>query len=404
MNLSASPSWLPPYLVPFFTLSYPSAPPSNPDSFPNSNYYRTGYLDICFVVTWIAVLAVLREVVRLGFLEPFARWWLTPRSRVASANGAHNGSLSNGKAHTNGDALAVKSQQNGTDSPLRNRKSSQSPPKLDKITKKRRKGMSKEEWARERSVLRFAEQGWACVYYTVYWTFGLYIHLSLPTSPFNTTQLWVGYPHDLLAGPLKFYYLTQMSSWLHQILVLNAEARRKDHYQMLSHHIITIILMTASYIGNFTRAGCLILALLDFCDIFLPLAKMLRYLQLTTICDATFVFFMTSWLVTRNILLPVVIWSVAFETPGLVPDVWDPEKGYYGSRGIMNLFIALLVSLQILLCIWGWMIARVAWMVVRGSSAEDVRSDEEGESPEDDTNDEAGDDEVSSNNLKRKSQ
>jgi acyl-CoA-dependent ceramide synthase len=57
---------------------------------------------------------------------------------------------------------------------------------------------------------------------------------------------------------------------MHQILILNAEARRKDHAQMMAHHIITVILMVTSYFTNFTRVGCVIMVLMDWCDIFLP--------------------------------------------------------------------------------------------------------------------------------------
>jgi very-long-chain ceramide synthase len=87
---------------------------------------------------------------------------------------------------------------------------------------------------------------------------------------FNPVHLWLNYPHIPLAGPVKFYYLTQTAFYLHQVLILNAEARRKDHVQMMGHHVITILLMGLSYFSNFTRVGCLIMVLMDYCDIFLP--------------------------------------------------------------------------------------------------------------------------------------
>jgi very-long-chain ceramide synthase len=99
-----------------------------------------------------------------------------------------------------------------------------------------------------------------------------YVHRSLPTQILNPTQLWLNYPHTPLAGPLKFYYLTQIAFYLHQLLILNAEARRKDHYQMMTHHIITIGLMAFSYFSHFTRVGCLVMVLMDWCDIFLPVS------------------------------------------------------------------------------------------------------------------------------------
>ena len=76
MNTALAPAWLPSQLVPFFFLSYPVAPPAQPDSFPDANYYSTGVLDGCIIVTAIAVMAVLRDATRLFVCEPFARWYL----------------------------------------------------------------------------------------------------------------------------------------------------------------------------------------------------------------------------------------------------------------------------------------------------------------------------------------
>ena len=82
------------------------------------------------------------------------------------------------------------------------------------------------------------------------------------------TTLWIGYPHIPLAGTVKFYYLTQTAFYTHQVLILNAEARRKDHWQMMLHHIITVALMVISYSYYWTRIGCLIMVLMDcgHCD------------------------------------------------------------------------------------------------------------------------------------------
>lgn len=92
----------------------------------------------------------------------------------------------------------------------------------------------------------------------------------------NPIDLWIDYPHIPLAGPLKLYYLTQTAFYIHQVLVINAEARRKDHVQMMAHHVITIILMVGSYFTHFTRVGCVIMFLMDWCDIFLPVCDIFR--------------------------------------------------------------------------------------------------------------------------------
>ncbi|GLB33753.1 putative longevity-assurance protein [Lyophyllum shimeji] len=360
--------WLPSYLVPFFALSYPTDPPKNPDSFPDSPYYTTGLLDACIIVTCIAVMAVLRDALRLGVFEPFAHWKLSRdlvnrKRRTASANGKSNG-LSNGHANglVNGTLNGNGGATDGTEQPT-----------------------SKELKRMHRSVLRFAEQGWSVVYYTLQWSYGLYVHRNLPTRILDPTALWQGYPHTPLAGPLKFYYLTQTAFYMHQVLILNAEARRKDHVQMMTHHVITIILMVTSYFSNLTRIGCLIMVLMDWCDIFLPLAKMIRYIEISQFaCDLTFGWFLISWLVTRHVLFLISIISTYKDAPKLIPLKWSPEEGRYLNETSWIGFLAALLALQILQIIWFGMICRVAWRVLTtDKGASDDRSDDESNDKED---------------------
>ncbi|KAG6860997.1 hypothetical protein C0995_005017 [Termitomyces sp. Mi166 len=135
MNAIAT-QWLPSYLVPFFTLSYPTVTPKNPDSFPDSAYYNTGIQDVCLLITCIAVMAILRDALRLGVFEPLAHWKLTRdlcnRKKLEAAKS---------KEHTNGH-VTINGVPNG------NGHASDVP-----------KPTSKELRKVHRSVLRFAEQG-----------------------------------------------------------------------------------------------------------------------------------------------------------------------------------------------------------------------------------------------------
>ena len=145
--------WLPSFLVPFFTLSYPTIPPAHPDSFHDSFYYATGILDACVVVSCIAVMAVLRDITRIYLAEPFAKWKLTrnwegsQREKII-ANGAAKGSVIGSLVPNN-----IASRKNGDRALLT---------------------MSKRD-ARtiHRSMLRFGEQSWSFVSYTVNFTFGI---------------------------------------------------------------------------------------------------------------------------------------------------------------------------------------------------------------------------------------
>jgi acyl-CoA-dependent ceramide synthase len=100
-----------------------------------------------------------------------------------------------------------------------------------------------------------------------------WIYLNMPTSILHTEGLWVGYPHIPIPGPVKFFYLSQCAFYVHATLLLNAEAHRKDHLQMMTHHVITAVLLTCSYFYNFTRVGCMILVIMDFCDVWLAVSR-----------------------------------------------------------------------------------------------------------------------------------
>lgn len=156
MNVSRAPDWLPSFLTPFVTLSYPVERPVEPDSFPDSSYYGNGVLDICLIITCIAVMAILRDFLRLGVCEPFAKWYLARRLRLTkvllqnaqNANGdASKRTTAKTNGVTNGNGHAVQGNV---------------------------RFVSKKEARQIRhNVIRFAEQGWPALYYILQFCFGV---------------------------------------------------------------------------------------------------------------------------------------------------------------------------------------------------------------------------------------
>ncbi|KAM0756321.1 longevity assurance proteins LAG1/LAC1 [Meredithblackwellia eburnea MCA 4105] len=239
----------------------------------------------------------------------------------------------------------------------------------------------------KRSIVRFAEQTHALSYALVSCSVGLYIMQTSPYRNLNTNHFWIGYPHDALLPLAKLYYLVQTAFWLQQIVVLNLEARRKDHWQMFAHHIITVLLMTSSYVLNYTRVGNAILVTMDVVDIFLPLGKLFVYTKKTRMADATFVVFMLSWILTRLVIFGRIIWAIVFELGPLLPYGWRPRDGYFFNFQVHVGFTVLLLALQALLVIWTAMIFKVAYNTLMGKGANDSRS-EAGDSDQDMLDDE----------------
>lgn len=162
MNTTLQPSeWFPSVLTPFVTLSYPTERPANVDSFYNSSYYGVGLLDLCFIVTCIAVMAILRDFLRLAVCQPFARWYLRRQLQISKSKQNQNGHA-DGNGTVKGAAFKVNGVENG------NAKSNGHAVHADGLV------ISKAEARQLRhSVIRFSEQGWSAVYYLVQFCYGL---------------------------------------------------------------------------------------------------------------------------------------------------------------------------------------------------------------------------------------
>ncbi|KAI0479669.1 longevity-assurance protein [Xylaria cf. heliscus] len=259
----------------------------------------------------------------------------------------------------------------------------------------------------KKRITRFSEQGWMLMYNTVFWTLGMYIYTKSPYF-LKLSELWADWPQRELEGLMKGYVLAQLAYWTQQLIVVNLEARRHDYWQMIAHHFATIALISSAYAYQHTRVTNLIFVLMDIIELIFPLAKCLKSLGFTTICDVIFGIFMVTWLVTRHIFYLMVCYSVYHDSPRLiptscyqghadelqgplpVPQGWSyllaPFRNPAGvvcmTEGIRIGFLSYLLILQAIMIPWSWAIVRVAIRVVRGDSAEDVRSDDEDEEDE----------------------
>ncbi|KAH7345098.1 TLC domain-containing protein [Rhizoctonia solani] len=360
---------IPPYLEAFVAPSYPVPAPPDADSYYDATYYNKGPKDLLFVGTWVVLLALFRELLMRGLFMPIARWRFEALAKAKQNRRA---------TKRDPPSVGEKLTKTVTAPEVRQRKASPASKPAKPIKSWSETKKARDAKLRERKILRFAEQGWSFAYYAVFWALGMSIYINLPCFLLQTQHFWINYPVRFLPGPIKFYYLCQLACWVHQLIVINIEERRKDHYQMLAHHIITIALIVSSYITHFTRIGIAVLVIMDFCDIILPLAKMLLYLELPSILpDTAFGLFVFSWLVTRQGAFTVVVWSVIIESRKYVDFDFRPMDGRFWSKPTYYGFCIFLVALSLLLWGWFWMICRVALNVLRGKPAEDTRSDEE---------------------------
>lgn len=172
MNANRVPPSLLQYLSPFFSLSYPTGPPRETDAFHDSQHYGTGWLDICTIVGLITAMAILRDLARLYVFEPFARWKLSKdlRAKKLAASKNRGSSSPSLKAKLVSNGVGNGHQANGG---------------AHRVT-----FTAVEKRRIHRSVLRFAEQGWALLCYSFQCGFG-FVSLSFSLDT-QIDSIWFG--------------------------------------------------------------------------------------------------------------------------------------------------------------------------------------------------------------------
>ncbi|PAA58823.1 hypothetical protein BOX15_Mlig023378g3, partial [Macrostomum lignano] len=231
-----------------------------------------------------------------------------------------------------------------------------------------------ERWFRQRrnseksSTLRkFVESAWFIVYYCVALTCGAAVLLQQPYF-WNTRLCWLGWPYLHVTWPVRCYYIGQLGFYLASLYSIFHDVKRKDFFEMLVHHLVTVWLVAFSWCVNFVRIGALVLLLHDMVDPPLHLAKCLGYANKRPACDCVFFVFYIGWFVTRLLLFPIwLIRSASMES-------WA-ELGPFGAYWAFNGCLCVLLVLHV---VWFYFISRIAWQAVtHGQLQRDTRSESE---------------------------
>jgi len=226
----------------------------------------------------------------------------------------------------------------------------------------------------DRDSVRFAEALFQVLFYSIMMYWG--IKICLTSHWYLDFDFWKDCPNHVLTSEARAYYVVQFAFYMHSILFLFAENKKKDFLVMLTHHIATVLVMTLAYVVNYTRVGLAVLMVHDPADVFLNLAKLFNYFKMKRACDGVFMFFALVWLLTRLTLFPCIVASAWNELYYQIKwHNWMPFES-----------VACPILLTILLVLhvyWFYLIFRMIIRALRAGEVEqDIRSDsdEEGSS------------------------
>merc|ERR1712179_270165 len=121
---------------------------------------------------------------------------------------------------------------------------------LDKVNKKLH--LSKVKYN------KFNESGQLLAFYlmSLIWAGDIMFRENL----FNVSALWEGYPHNNMTFLFKFYFIIQISYWLHIFPELYFQKTKKeDMPAKIQYATLYLIFITASYMFRFTRLSLVLL-------------------------------------------------------------------------------------------------------------------------------------------------
>ncbi len=238
-----------------------------------------------------------------------------------------------------------------------------------------------------KNVRKFYESAWRTVLYgfSACWCVS-----TLLLDDFNyswvvdSSKLWLGWPRiDQNEGGVREIYIVYFAMYLHELVFVFIDSAGDDFVAMVTHHIVTMTLLLASWLCNLTRIGALITILHDVSDLLLQAAKCFNYAKVLNprmelVADALFVGFAISFYWLRLGIFPMYpLYSVfSGEVCRFIACIEPPFTMFKcWSSGVVLFFLPLLTSLQVLQIFWGWKLAKAVYRKVVLGKLEDVRDD-----------------------------
>lgn len=239
---------------------------------------------------------------------------------------------------------------------------------------------SLERWIRQHKksqrpsdMKKFCETFWRFTFYLSSSLLGIYV-VHDENYIHDSSHFFTNHPEDhQLKQEYYVYYIAEMAFYCSLLISQFYDIKRKDFVEMFVHHIATVMLISGSYITNFTEIGAVVMLVHDISDVFLEFAKMSKYAKLETATTVAFILLSVAFIVTRLVILPFfVIRSIIFD--GMV--ILKPFNGF------LKILFCSVVLLQVLHLYWFSHLIRTACSFLTGKERRDSRSETESSATE----------------------
>merc|ERR1712176_319488 len=150
---------------------------------------------------------------------------------------------------------------------------------LDKVNKKLHLSKVKDN--------KFNESGQLLAFYLVslFWGGDLLLRENL----LSVSSIWEGYPHNNMTFLFKFYFIIQISYWLHIFPELYFQKMKKEEMPAkIQYAVLYLVFIGAAYAFRFTRLALVLLVIHYLSEAVFHLCRILAYSEKTSISNKLF--------------------------------------------------------------------------------------------------------------------
>lgn len=177
----------------------------------------------------------------------------------------------------------------------------------------------------------------------------------------SLASLWEGYPHASMTFLFKFFFLIQISYWIHIFPELYFQkVKREDWGPKIQYACLYFAFILAAYVTSYTRLALALLFVHYISEAVFHVCRLLAYTEKTSIATKLFKFGDLLFVVARlsSVILAVLTFGFGLAKAPEELQILDIVSGNYNTGLIRLNFLVAICLLQAWL-MWNWIMFQV---------------------------------------------
>merc|ERR1712117_508224 len=223
---------------------------------------------------------------------------------------------------------------------------------------------------------KFNESGQLLAFYitSIVWAGDIVLRENL----LSVASLWEGYPHASMSFPFKFFFIIQLSYWLHIFPELYFQkVKRDDWAPKIQYACLYLAFILAAYVTSFTRVALFLLLVHYISEAVFHTCRILAYLEKTAIASKLFKLGDALFVIARLSSVTMSVLTFWFGLASVPADqqVLDLATGNFNTP-VVRLAALLSVCLLQAWLMYGWIMFQVKRAREAGPTSSDKGSTE----------------------------